>query len=91
METERKILDILDDQIAQLFCQRMEVIDRIARIKFDQRSSVYRPEREKQVTDRLLSQNGDKYADELLALYKVIFEQSRRRQEKLIRELEGRI
>ncbi|MDI9520921.1 MAG: chorismate mutase [Bacillota bacterium] len=91
MEAERKMLDSLDDQIAQLFCQRMEVIDRIARIKFEQRSSVYRPEREKQVTDRLLLQNGDKYEKELRALYGVIFEQSRDRQEKLMKALEGKI
>ena len=91
MEAERNMLDSLDDQIARLFCQRMEIVDQIARIKFEQRSPVYRPEREQQVTARLLLQNGDKYAEGLLALYTVIFEQSRKRQEQLIRELEKKI
>lgn len=91
MEEERALLNGLDDQIARLFYRRMEIVERVAHLKFALRSPVYHPQREKQVTDRLLSQNGEKYREELLALYAVIFEQSRARQEKIIRELERQV
>ncbi len=91
MEEARKTLDELDAQIAELIYKRMAVVDRIARIKHDQEAPVYRPEREKQVTDRLLSLVGDKYEEELLALYAKVFEVSRNRQEKLIAQMKGKV
>lgn len=84
LEKAREALDKIDAQIADLFYQRMEVIDRIAVIKAGSGAPVHRPEREKQVTDRLLGIAGTQYQEELLALYDCIFRISRSRQEKYI-------
>ena len=84
LEKVRETLDKIDAQIADLFYQRMEVIDRIAVIKAGSGAPVHHPEREKQVTDRLLGLTGTQYQEELLALYDCIFRISRSRQEKHI-------
>lgn len=91
LDEARKTLDELDARIAELFVRRMEVIDQIAEIKFGQQAPVYRPEREKQVTDRLVLMTGDKYEAEILALYERIFELSRARQDKLISRMREKI
>lgn len=87
LEKARETLDTIDAQIADLFYQRMEVIDRIAAIKAGSSAPVHRPEREKQVTDRLIRLTGTQYQEELLALYDCIFRISRSRQEKYISDL----
>ena len=89
LEKAREALDKIDAQIAALFYQRMEVIDRIAVIKAGSGAPVQHPEREKQVTDRLIGIAGIKYQEELLELYDCIFKISRSRQEKHIKGQAG--
>ncbi|NLM86298.1 MAG: chorismate mutase [Clostridiales bacterium] len=84
LEEARLALDRIDAQIAQLFYERMGVVDQIAQIKKDCAAPVHRPDREKQVTDRLMEICGPEYSKELLSLYERVFEVSRKRQTELM-------
>ncbi|HPY43716.1 MAG TPA: chorismate mutase [Clostridia bacterium] len=83
LEEARLALDGIDAQLARLFDQRMQVIDRIAVIKQGSGAPVHNPAREAAVTGRLLEMTGTVYREELLALYDAIFAISRARQEHL--------
>ena len=49
----RKKIDDLDDQILELLNQRMDQVKKIGIEKSAQNSNIYRPEREKNIIDRL--------------------------------------
>ncbi|NLX83646.1 MAG: chorismate mutase [Clostridiales bacterium] len=84
LEEARKALDRIDTQIAQLFCERLAVIDDIARSKAQTGVPIYHPEREAAVIENLLLQSDSSYEDALRALYERVFEISRERQRRLI-------
>ncbi len=53
----RKRIDALDDQLLLLLNERMGHVKAVGEMKRAQKSIIYRPEREKQILDRLSSQN----------------------------------
>lgn len=53
----RKRIDALDDQLLILLNERMEHVKTVGEVKRAQKSIIYRPEREKQILDRLGKQN----------------------------------
>ena len=49
----RKKIDVIDDKFLELLNQRMELVKSIGKLKNTSRSHIYRPEREKNILDRL--------------------------------------
>ncbi|GAB3888450.1 prephenate dehydratase [Spirosoma agri] len=57
LESLRNDIDTLDDQILTLLNQRMELVRRVGELKRSTNTVIYRPEREKQIIERLYAQN----------------------------------
>lgn len=53
----RKKIDALDDELLVLLNNRMEYVKKVGELKRSQKTIIYRPEREKQILDRLFKQN----------------------------------
>lgn len=53
LERLRKEIDQLDDQMIQVLNLRMEIVKKIGELKKSNKSAIYRPEREKNIIDRL--------------------------------------
>ncbi|MBU1820488.1 MAG: prephenate dehydratase [Bacteroidetes bacterium] len=53
----RNKIDNLDDQLLQLLNERMQYVKAVGELKRSQKTIIYRPEREKQILDRLNKQN----------------------------------
>ncbi len=53
----RKEIDALDDELLVLLNSRMEYVKKVGELKRSQKTIIYRPEREKQILDRLFKQN----------------------------------
>ncbi|PID48195.1 MAG: chloride transporter [Proteobacteria bacterium] len=74
----RKLIDDIDDKILNLLNERMLYVKAIGKAKQTSRTSVYRPEREKDILDRLNSlNNGSLNSDAIEAIYLEIFAVSR--------------
>ncbi|MPR36771.1 prephenate dehydratase [Salmonirosea aquatica] len=54
----RQRIDALDDQLLLLLNERMEHVKAVGEVKRAQKAIIYRPEREKQILDRLTRQNN---------------------------------
>lgn len=57
LDSLRQHIDALDDQLLTLLNQRMEYVRQVGELKRTTNSVIYRPEREKQILDRLHEQN----------------------------------
>jgi len=79
-ELRRKI-DLLDDQILEILNQRMTLVKEIGIEKSSQKSNIYRPEREKDIIDRLnrisKRESGLVNRSAIEAIYQEIFAISR--------------
>jgi len=53
LEECRARIDEIDNEIVELLNQRMEVVRRVGEIKHENKTAIYRPEREKAIIDRL--------------------------------------
>jgi chorismate mutase/prephenate dehydratase len=58
LESLRNNIDALDDQLLTLLNQRMELVRQVGELKRSTNTVIYRPEREKQILDRLHEQNN---------------------------------
>ncbi|WP_338875749.1 prephenate dehydratase [Spirosoma sp. SC4-14] len=58
LESLRNDIDSLDDQLLALLNQRMELVRKVGELKRSTNAVIYRPEREKQIIDRLYNQNN---------------------------------
>ncbi len=86
LEAQRKRIDEIDGQILKLFCERMETVEEVARIKLENAMPVLQPEREKDIIKRRGNEASPKmkeYAEELFAALMAI---SRSYQTKIIEE-----
>lgn len=57
LEDLRQQIDSLDDQMLAILNKRMEVVKQVGEFKKTTQTVIYRPEREKQIIDRLAAQN----------------------------------
>lgn len=57
LESLRNDIDALDNQLLTLLNQRMELVKKVGEFKRTTNTVIYRPEREKQILDRLNGQN----------------------------------
>ncbi|MBN2896709.1 MAG: prephenate dehydratase [Campylobacterales bacterium] len=53
----RSVIDTIDDEILRLLNERMKVVQRVGEIKHQSKAAVYRPEREKEIIERLSTHN----------------------------------
>ena len=51
----REEINKIDDKILELLEKRMEIVKQIGKIKMQGNTPIYRPEREKEIIDRLIS------------------------------------
>ena len=78
LEELRKGIDKLDNQLIKLLNERMELVKKVGEYKRSSKASIYRPEREKAIIDRLVSQSkGLLSRSAIEALFLEIFAVSR--------------
>ncbi len=78
IEKYRKKIDEIDEKVLELLNQRMEAVKEIGRLKQSTGGSIYRPEREKEILERLKSINDGYLNDDAIeAIYLEIFAVSR--------------
>ncbi|MFA7473184.1 MAG: chorismate mutase, partial [Spirosomataceae bacterium] len=53
----REKIDAIDDELLVLLNKRMELVREVGLLKQAERSVIYRPEREKEILERLISNN----------------------------------
>lgn len=58
LEELRNQIDSLDNQMLEILNKRMEVVKQVGEFKKSSNTVIYRPEREKQIVDRLVSMNN---------------------------------
>lgn len=78
LQNFRREIDSIDDEILGLLEKRMEIVKRIGKAKLQSNTPIYRPEREKEIIDRLHSKGSlslNRAAIE--AIYSEIFAVSR--------------
>ena len=77
----RNEIDNIDNQLITLLNKRMEVVKKVGEFKNNSNAPIYRPEREKEIIDRLTkiskSQNGLLKRDDIEAIFLEIFATSR--------------
>jgi len=76
----RKQIDGIDDQLADLFLQRMKVVEQVAQLKREEAIPVLHSGREDQILQRLTEGLNSEQARSLEALYRQMFEISREAQ-----------
>ena len=67
----RKEIDAIDDRLCELFGKRLDLSEKIAKIKATTGDDIYKPEREAQILERI----SKKVPDERKELYKQLFEE----------------
>ncbi len=80
----RNSLDKIDKQIISLLHKRVEIVQKVKKLKQSKNISIYHAEREKIIIDNLLKLNQHKFPDEsLVAIYSEIFSVSRKIQDDI--------
>lgn len=83
----RDQIDIIDRQLADLFQQRMDVVDKVGRYKLERDMPVLDARREQEVLAAKAALTRDEgMAADLAALFEQVMAISRRRQRKLVKE-----
>lgn len=77
-------LDEIDARITELFCRRMQLSAEVAESKRESGRPVYDPAREREKLCAVHDAAGDELGAAACALYELIFELSRARQERLL-------
>jgi chorismate mutase/prephenate dehydratase len=77
----RKEIDKIDEELLTLLNRRMEIVRKVGEFKNSSNAPIYRPEREKEIIDRLTklseSQNGLLKREDIEAIFLEIFSTSR--------------
>lgn len=84
-ETLRDKIDIIDDQLLDLYMKRIELTDKVAYGKMKKNLPINVPEREKEILERLTGKASD-YDREIRSLYESIFNASKDRQGNIIKK-----
>ena len=80
----RQQIDVIDKELINLFCKRMEISGQIAEYKKEHALPVYIPEREAEKLASISLMAGSDMADYTQCLFKQIFKLSKDYQSKLI-------
>lgn len=78
LDEVRRHIDSIDDQLLQLLNNRMKLVQQVGEIKRSTKAIIYRPEREKQILDRMkLQSDGPLTEDAIDAIFLEIFAAAR--------------
>jgi len=80
----RKNIDEIDNNLIQLFQQRMDISADIAKYKQQNNLPVYDPVREQAILNKLSLKVNAEHKSSIIALYSLLFELSRKRQEQIL-------
>jgi len=80
----RKEIDVIDEEIVELFNRRMGVSAEIARFKKDSGKAVYDPARERELLTKIAEYAGTETEQYAIRLYSLIMEMSKAYQSKMI-------
>lgn len=84
LEEIRKEIDKIDQQIKELFLQRMEVAKHVAEVKYASGDEIYKADREAQIISRLTSDVASELKMEYTAFIRKIMEVARKYEYGLI-------
>lgn len=84
LDTLRLEINEIDEQIIQLFCRRMEIVEQVVDYKIRHGLPVYHPDREQQVIERVSQKAGPHLADSAKVLYTTMMDVSKSLQHKRI-------
>lgn len=85
LENERKEIDAIDDEIVALIKKRLNVAERIAKIKNDNGLSICDTRREEETLKRLKLLAGEEYAGYIATIYRDVFYVSKEYQREYIK------
>jgi len=85
----RNEIDSIDDQLVQLFCQRMALSSQVAQYKKANNLPIFVPARERAILQNVAEKAGPEMANYTRVLYSMLFELSRSYQSKLNDERTG--
>lgn len=80
----RDALDVIDAQLVELFCKRMEICGEVARWKKDNGKPIYDRSRERDKLNTVSELSDEKFAPYTRCLYRSLFGYSRSYQHKLL-------
>ena len=78
----RQEIDQIDDQLVNLFCQRMDVAARVADYKRENNLPIFHPGRERAILQKVAEKAGPEMGNYTRVLYSMLFELSRSYQAK---------
>ena len=78
----RREIDTIDDQLVNLFCQRMDVSARVADYKREHDLPIFHPGRERAILQKVAEKAGPEMGNYTRVLYSMLFELSRSYQAK---------
>ncbi len=77
----RQQIDDIDRQLVDLYCRRMDTAREIGRYKRENNLPVLDSERERNLLNKVAEQAGEEYEQGIRALYHLLMEHSRQRQQ----------
>ena len=84
LESLRKNIDTIDDQILDLFLKRLKCCEKIANIKIKSNIPILNEEREKEILNHIVAES-ENYSEETKQLFSEIMSISRDIQYKIIK------
>lgn len=84
LQEARKIIDLTDNQIAELFEKRMQTVFEVAEYKKENNMPIYNGDRERDIISRLTNSAPDELALYVKVLYNTLFDVSRAYQARKI-------
>lgn len=86
LKEQRKRIDEIDGEILKLFCERMKVVEEVAKIKLENGMPVLQPEREKDIIKRRSAEASPEMRNYTEKLFTELMAISRSYQLRIIEE-----
>jgi chorismate mutase len=87
----RKKIDMLDHQLVELLNQRARLVEEVGRVKGKLGLEVYAPEREKEILELAIGQNGGPLSNSaVVRLFERILDESRSLERHIVEDEKGK-
>ncbi len=80
VETVRKEIDLVDNNILQQLKRRMELVEKVGKIKQTTTQPIEQTDRENEIIQRLLANKGNLPSSFIVNVWRVLFDQAKRQQ-----------
>ncbi|MBR3704506.1 MAG: chorismate mutase [Oscillospiraceae bacterium] len=80
----RNKLDAIDSQLVSLFCERMEIVQKVAEYKKEHELPIHASGREKEILERVRTLSGEELAPYAQTLFETLLYVSREYQKTLL-------